>query len=190
MQKNLLTAASAATILIFLGAGCSQIPVAKDTQEVTNPDITEPQEIPVVTQTQPTSAPKETTNIKQRENEDDNENEGDDEDEREGQRTTTVAPTPVTQPQVKPITPAPTPAPTVKTYTMAEVQKANNASNCWSIISGKVYNLTPFTPGHPGGEAAILSICGKDGTAAFSAQHGGQGRPEATLAKYYIGVLK
>jgi hypothetical protein len=36
---------------------------------------------------------------------------------------------------------------------------------------------------------AILSLCGKDGTVAFNAQHGGQGRPETELASFKIGTL-
>jgi cytochrome b involved in lipid metabolism len=200
MNKHLAVAASAATILLFLGAGCSELPPTPNTDEQKPPQNTEevseteqkvePAPVPVVQQAAPTPAPKETTRVQQRERED-NENENEDEDENEGRGTAPVAPAPV-QPQVKPASPTPTPAPapTVKTYTMAEVQKANNGNNCWSVVSGKVYNLTPFTPGHPGGEPAILSMCGKDGTAGFKAQHGGEAKPETVLAKYYLGVLK
>lgn len=196
MNKHLGLAASAATMLLFLGAGCSELPPNPEVEEPKNietsevapeQNLKEAVQAPVAAQSAPAPVQKESPQIGQREREDD-ENENEDENEREERGT------PPAQPQVKPVAPAqaptPTPAPTVKTYTMAEVQKANNASNCWSVVSGKVYNLTPFTPGHPGGEPAILSMCGKDGTAGFMAQHGGQAKPETVLAKYYLGVLK
>lgn len=85
--------------------------------------------------------------------------------------------------------PSTSPAVTVKTYTFAEVQAAGSEAKCWTVISGKVYNLTPWIPTHPGGTAAIKGLCGKDGTQAFSAQHSGQSRPESTLATFQIGVL-
>lgn len=136
-------------------------------------------------------------NKEQGENEEENESEDESEDEDEdnddnSRAAPTNNPPSVTTPApvVTPKPTNPTPAPTVKTYTLAEVQAANSNTKCWSVISGNVYNLTPFTPGHPGGQAAILGLCGKDGTAAFKAQHGGQAKPENTLAKYFLGALK
>lgn len=89
-------------------------------------------------------------------------------------------------------TPAPTnTAPTKQpgTYTVAEVQAANTASKCWTVIRGKVYNLTSYLNAHPGGKANIMQVCGKDGTATFDAQHSGQGKPEDKLASLYLGTL-
>jgi cytochrome b involved in lipid metabolism len=42
---------------------------------------------------------------------------------------------------------------------------------------------------HPGGRDKILSICGKDGTAPFMAQHHGAQLQMDILARYYIGNL-
>lgn len=75
-------------------------------------------------------------------------------------------------------------------YTMSQVALASGESKCWTVVSGKVYDLTAFTNQHPGGKAKILSICGKDGTAAFTAQHGSQRKPAEELAGLEIGVLK
>jgi cytochrome b involved in lipid metabolism len=86
-------------------------------------------------------------------------------------------------------TETPAPKPSASGYTLAEVAVHNNETSCYSIINGKVYDLTPFIGKHPGGERNILRICGKDGTAAFSGQHGGEGGPEAMLQKHYLGVL-
>ncbi|MDD5357029.1 MAG: cytochrome b5-like heme/steroid binding domain-containing protein [Candidatus Pacebacteria bacterium] len=75
-------------------------------------------------------------------------------------------------------------------YSLADVAAHANAQSCYTTINAKVYDLTSWIDQHPGGREAILSLCGKDGTAAFTAMHGGQARPEAELASLFIGVLK
>ncbi|HVV38952.1 MAG TPA: cytochrome b5-like heme/steroid binding domain-containing protein [Candidatus Paceibacterota bacterium] len=70
---------------------------------------------------------------------------------------------------------------------MEMVAGHNSAASCWSTINGKVYDLTSWINRHPGGPDAILSLCGKDGSSAFNAQHGGQSRPANELAGFYIG---
>ena len=77
-----------------------------------------------------------------------------------------------------------------KAYTRKQVARHHAPSNCWSIVSGKVYNLTPWIPRHPGGAGVIISTCGRDGTALFTSQHGGQGGPAAILAQLQIGTLR
>jgi len=74
-------------------------------------------------------------------------------------------------------------------YTMADVQKHNSGSSCWTAINGNVYDVTNWINQHPGGPDAILSLCGTDGSSAFNGQHGGQGRPESELATFKIGTL-
>jgi cytochrome b involved in lipid metabolism len=76
-----------------------------------------------------------------------------------------------------------------KSYTLAEVAVHKDATSCWTAVNGKVYDVTTWIARHPGGQAAILSICGKDGSAAFNDQHGGQARPASELASFYIGTL-
>jgi hypothetical protein len=78
-------------------------------------------------------------------------------------------------------------------YTLAKV-KANasanaSAASCWTVINGNVYDLTKWIGSHPGGENAILSLCGLDGSAAFAAQHEGKPKPESRLAGYLLGPL-
>ncbi len=75
------------------------------------------------------------------------------------------------------------------TYTMADVAAHSGKTSCWTTIEGSVYDLTSWISRHPGGETAILSICGKDGTKAFEGQHSGQTKPEQMLASFKIGVL-
>jgi cytochrome b involved in lipid metabolism len=75
------------------------------------------------------------------------------------------------------------------TYTMAEVQTHNGASSCWTVIDGAVYDLTQWIPQHPGGEAAIESICGIDGSTAFHGQHDHAQEQADILATFKIGTL-
>ncbi|MEY4989874.1 MAG: hypothetical protein RIS08_100 [Actinomycetota bacterium] len=74
--------------------------------------------------------------------------------------------------------------------TAAEVAKHSTATDCWSVVSGNVYDLTGYATSHPGGASAINGLCGKDATSAFQGQHSGQQRPESTLAAFLIGPLE
>ncbi len=78
--------------------------------------------------------------------------------------------------------------PAAKGYTLAEVEAHNNTASCWAIIGSSVYDLTAWIDQHPGGPETIMSICGKDGTVAFTQQHGGQRKPENELTNFYIGA--
>ncbi len=86
-------------------------------------------------------------------------------------------------------TPSSTTETTTQTFTMSEVASHSSASDCYTVIEGSVYDLSNFVGKHPGGEEAIMSICGKDGTAAFSSQHGDDRRPNNTLSSLKIGTL-
>ncbi len=79
--------------------------------------------------------------------------------------------------------------PAVKTFTMVEVALHADATSCYSVVNGAVYDLTNWITKHPGGQQAIKGLCGKDGTPAFTGKHGGQQKPETTLAGFKIGVL-
>ena len=85
--------------------------------------------------------------------------------------------------------PTPTPEASVNGYTLAQVSERNSAAECWVVIDGGVYDLTQWIRSHPGGSGAIINLCGKDGTASFSSQHGGQARPSSTLDGYYLAPL-
>jgi cytochrome b involved in lipid metabolism len=73
-----------------------------------------------------------------------------------------------------------------------EVAKHNTSSDCWTIISGKVYNFTGYLRSHPGGVGTMTPYCGKDGTTAF-ANRGGTGShsgfASSLLASYLVGTL-
>jgi cytochrome b involved in lipid metabolism len=71
----------------------------------------------------------------------------------------------------------------------SEVKSHNSQSDCWSIVNGKVYNLTTYVKSHPGGAGVIANICGKDGTNAFKNQHSTQGKPNSVLTGFLLGSV-
>ena len=73
--------------------------------------------------------------------------------------------------------------------TMAQMATHNSKTNCWAVINSFVYDLTSWIPNHPGGEEAILQLCGTDGTAKFDSKHGGDSRAKGVLAGFKIGTL-
>lgn len=79
---------------------------------------------------------------------------------------------------------------TANQYTIATIATHNSQSSCWTTINGSVYDVTNWISQHPGGEQAILGLCGIDGSSAFNDQHGGQRRPESELSSFKIGTLK
>ena len=79
--------------------------------------------------------------------------------------------------------------PGAPTLTMAEIATHTSASSCYTVISGKVYDLTMWVNIHPGGKQAILSLCGVDGTERFLKKHGSDPSPNSSLARYYIANL-
>ncbi|HJM04130.1 MAG TPA: cytochrome b5-like heme/steroid binding domain-containing protein [Candidatus Saccharimonadaceae bacterium] len=85
-------------------------------------------------------------------------------------------------------------------WTADEVALHSSKSDCWTIISGDVYDLTTFINRHPGGDE-ILRACGTDATTLFTSrqtddgQFVGSGTPHSQtayeqLAKLKIGSLK
>lgn len=71
---------------------------------------------------------------------------------------------------------------------MEEVSRHCTESDCWSVLDGKVYNLTPYLKFHPGGIAELLLAAGGDCTDLFNEKHpwvNGHGM----LDKCYVGQL-
>ncbi|TSC70800.1 MAG: fatty acid desaturase 2-like [Parcubacteria group bacterium Gr01-1014_46] len=121
---------------------------------------------------------------------DDDEGDNDeDEDKDDDDRGEVVTP-PVVSPTSTTTTTVTPPTPTIASYTLVQVAVHNKSTDCWSIVSGGVYNLTSWIAQHPGGQEAIKSMCGVDATAGFLAQHKGQSKPTSTIASYKIGILK
>mgnify|MGYP001247318023 CR=1 FL=1 len=78
-------------------------------------------------------------------------------------------------------------------YTTKTVSQHSSPSDCWTIISNKIYNISEYLPFHPGGIDTITFACGKDATQAFQTK-GGRGRSHLPstyelLNKYFIADL-
>ena len=52
-------------------------------------------------------------------------------------------------------------------YTMQEVAMHNSDKSPWTVVNGRVYDLTGFLYKHPGGYQVISKAVGRDGTATF-----------------------
>ncbi|XP_010924798.1 cytochrome B5-like protein [Elaeis guineensis] len=77
---------------------------------------------------------------------------------------------------------------TLKTYTKEEVSVHNKRDDCWIIVKGKVYDVTPYVEEHPGGDA-ILNNAGGDSTEGFyGPQHAT--RVFDMVDEFHIGDLK
>jgi hypothetical protein len=88
-----------------------------------------------------------------------------------------------------PVSPGTQATPAPSGITSADVAKHGTRESCWSIVNGSVYDLTSWIPNHPGGEGAILRMCGTDGSAGFNRQHGGAAKQATILAGFKIGTL-
>ncbi len=161
-------------------------PIADETGALATGETSQPQNA-ATTQTGTSVATNSTNCVTTTRGDDDDE---DDDDDKVVQDCTTT--TAQATPTVSTAAPKPATQPTTQasgTYTMAQVATHNSATSCYTVIGGSVYNLTSFVSQHPGGSVAIKSLCGVDGTAAYTAQHSGARRPANELAGLKIGTL-
>ena len=85
------------------------------------------------------------------------------------------------------------------TLNLSEISKHSKQSDCWMLISGRVYNITSFFGSHPGGNATMAATCGTDATDAYmtkdpnaTSTSGGRNHSSSArnmLASYYLGNL-
>ncbi|XP_075492683.1 cytochrome b5-like [Primulina tabacum] len=76
----------------------------------------------------------------------------------------------------------------LKVRSFEEVSSHNKIKDCWLIINGKVYDVTPFMDDHPGGDEVLLSATGKDATNDFE-DVGHSDSAREMMDKYYIGEV-
>jgi len=84
--------------------------------------------------------------------------------------------------------------PAVREITLEEIAGHSTPGDCWTVIGGKVYDLSDYASGHPGG-AAVDQGCGQDATELFETRPMGSGTPHSDkarsfLPKYEIGAFK
>ncbi|KAK4955641.1 hypothetical protein LTR10_006580 [Elasticomyces elasticus] len=63
--------------------------------------------------------------------------------------------------------------PSFQRVTPAELKRMTGRKGkpAWSSWNGKVYNITPYLPFHPGGEAELMKAAGRDGAKLFMDVH-------------------
>lgn len=54
---------------------------------------------------------------------------------------------------------------------MLAEKNGRKGNDAWSVYNGKVYNIAPYAPFHPGGKGELLRAAGKDGTKLFMEVH-------------------
>jgi cytochrome b involved in lipid metabolism len=59
--------------------------------------------------------------------------------------------------------------------------------DAWTVLGGRVYNITPYMPFHPGGEPELLRCAGRDGTKLFGEIHPWVNY-EGMLASCLVGI--
>jgi cytochrome b involved in lipid metabolism len=57
------------------------------------------------------------------------------------------------------------------TPSMLKEKNGRKGKPAWSVYQGKVYNISPYLPFHPGGEGELRRAAGKDGTKLFMEVH-------------------
>ncbi|OTB00713.1 hypothetical protein M426DRAFT_324073 [Hypoxylon sp. CI-4A] len=50
-------------------------------------------------------------------------------------------------------------------------QTGRKGKDAWTVLGGRVYNITPYLPFHPGGEPELLRCAGRDGSKLFGEIH-------------------
>ncbi len=82
----------------------------------------------------------------------------------------------------------------LKEYSWQEIRKHATKKDGWIVIDGKVYNVSEYLAGHPGGPQFIVDWLGKDATDAFKTK-GGMGTAHSDFAQnllkdFLIGIIK
>lgn len=74
------------------------------------------------------------------------------------------------------------------TPSQLKAQNGRKGKPAWSVWQGKVYNMTPYVPFHPGGEGQIMRAAGKEGGKLFLEAHPWVNW-ENMLGQCLVGVL-
>jgi cytochrome b involved in lipid metabolism len=77
----------------------------------------------------------------------------------------------------------------LREITSAQLAERNTPSNCWTIITASVYNLTPYFDRSPNPGLAA-AVCGKDGTEQLKSIAAAQSKAlQEVFDIYRIGIL-
>ncbi|KAN0061849.1 hypothetical protein ACQY0O_005842 [Thecaphora frezii] len=58
-----------------------------------------------------------------------------------------------------------------KTVDANELKQHKSEESAWTVVDGKVYDVTEFLEEHPGGKKILLKNCGKDASESFWTYH-------------------
>lgn len=71
---------------------------------------------------------------------------------------------------------------------MDEVKKHRSGDSMWTVLKGRVYNISPYMNFHPGGVDMLMKAVGRDGTLLFNKYHAWV-NVDMLLEKCLVGVL-
>jgi cytochrome b involved in lipid metabolism len=72
--------------------------------------------------------------------------------------------------------------------TMDEVKQHKSGDSMWTVLKGRVYNISPYMNFHPGGVDMLMKAVGRDGTLLFNKYHAWVNF-DILLEKCLVGVL-
>ncbi len=76
------------------------------------------------------------------------------------------------------------------TYTLKDVKKHKKAADCWAVVKGEVYDITPLIKKYPVGYSFLKSMCGTDATKKFNVDGRTKFMVNEKLEEFKIGTLK
>jgi len=54
---------------------------------------------------------------------------------------------------------------------MLKRQTGRKGKDAWTVLGGRVYNISPYAPYHPGGVPELMRCAGRDGSKLFGEVH-------------------
>lgn len=76
----------------------------------------------------------------------------------------------------------------VAQYNLDDLSKHDKPKDCWIVLFGKVFDVSPFVDHHPGGDTNLTWHAGTDASRVFQDQGHGIKHLQV-LEKYFVGVL-
>lgn len=73
-------------------------------------------------------------------------------------------------------------------YNMEEIALHNKDEDCWTILNGRIYDISEYAKVHPGGRKIFLGRA-KDCTELYNKYHPWV-NGAVLIARYQVGVLK
>lgn len=80
------------------------------------------------------------------------------------------------------------PLPEIPTVAPVELARHVTLADCWVVIHGVVYDVTPLLADHPGGRV-LGDTCGTDATEAFESRSMGSKTPHSAYARAAMGGM-